>query len=114
MDQTPTWLYQTVKPNSTCTFKYATESGFFLEIKFYSLFGWIYYADICGHGHVKIWDGQTRNDELLIATYCKNIQERQSVRTTGKHMLVELYSHNDSFTVEAGIFSRKGQSFPCC
>ena len=70
--------------------------------------------DICGHGHVKIWDGQTRNDELLIGTYCKNMYNLNSVRTTGKHMLVEFYSHDDSFTFEAGIMSRKGQSFQCC
>ena len=108
--QSPTWIYQTVEPNSTCTFKFATESGFFLEIESFALIA----GDICGHGHVKIWDGQTRNDQLLIGTYCKNMFNLKSVRTTGKHMLVEFYSHDDSFTFEVGIMSRKGQSFPCC
>ena len=106
-----------VEPNSTCTFKFATESGFYLEIKFSVLNCWRYRvgcSDICGHGHVKIWDGQTRNDQL-IGTYCKNLHySNNPVRTTGKHMLVELYSHDDSLTFGAVVKSRKGQSLPCC
>ena len=117
MYTSPRWIIQTVEPNSTCTFKFATESGFYLEIKFHVLDCWrsrVDCNDLCGHGHVKIWDGQTRNDQL-IGTYCKNLDYNNNpVRTTGKHMLVEFYSHNDSLTFEAGIMSQKGQSLPCC
>ena len=97
-----------IAPNSMCTWKITTGSGFSLETEFYSY-------SLCGTtpmgcdfcGYVKIWDGR-RPDLRLIGTYCTN-QRKNPVRSTGKYMFVEFYGHRDMTTFEASIMSRKGK-----
>ena len=97
-----------IAPNSMCTWKITTGSGFSLEAEFYSY-------SLCGMtpmgcdfcGYVKIWDG-IRPGLRLIGTYCTN-QRKNPVRSTGKYMFVEFYGHRDMATFEASIMSRKGK-----
>lgn len=108
-DSYPRKIVATIAPNSMCTWKITTGSGFSLETEFYSY-------SLCGNtpmgcdfcGYVKIWDGR-RPDLRLIGTYCTN-QRKNPVRSTGKYMFVEFYGHRDMTTFEASIMSRKGTS----